>query len=102
MESRHALGRLTDLELLERREEMAMDDRRRLAGLCGVTLAATHDAQAVFVGGEAPDGLVPALLNAVDASPFASTHDVEPPALAACRAILEPGCAPLDLNAGPV
>src|SRR5215208_3104834 len=42
-----------------------------------------------------------ALLDAAGASPRAGAPDREPPALVACRAILETGCAPLSLEAGP-
>jgi RimJ/RimL family protein N-acetyltransferase len=92
---------LTDLELLEIQEEMSMDDRGRLAGVCGVTIAVARDGQALFVGAEVPDALVPALVDAVDRSPLVSAPDIEPPGLAACREILAPCCAPLSMNAGP-
>jgi RimJ/RimL family protein N-acetyltransferase len=92
---------LTDLELLELQAEMSMDDRRRLAGTCGVTIATARDGQTLVVGSEVPETLVPALVDAVGTSPPASAPDTEPPALAACREILEPSCAPLSLDAGP-
>lgn len=78
-----------------------MDDSRRLRGTCGIRIAATSDGQALFVGSEVPESLVTALVDAVDTSPRASAPDTEPPALAACREILEPSCAPLSLDAGP-
>ena len=101
MDSRHVSHPLTDLELLELAAEMWMDGRRRLAGICGVTIAATRDGHILFVGSDIPDALVPALFDAVDQSPGASAPDIEPPALGACRKILEPSCAPLSLDAGP-
>jgi RimJ/RimL family protein N-acetyltransferase len=101
MDSRQASKPLTDLELFEANAEMRMDDRRRLAGVCGITIAAARDGQVLFVGSEVSDTLVPALFDAVDTSPLASAPDVEPPALVACREILEPCYAPLALNAGP-
>jgi RimJ/RimL family protein N-acetyltransferase len=100
MNLRQAARPLTDLELLEVQAEMAMDGHRRLAGICGVILAAARDGQAIFVGSEVPKLLVPAL-TAAAASPLPSTPDHEPPALAACRAMLEPHCRVLSLNAGP-
>jgi RimJ/RimL family protein N-acetyltransferase len=101
MDSPQASRPLTDLELLELQTERSMDDRRRLAGVCGVTIATTSDGQILFVGSDVPDTLVPALVDAVETSPRASAPGREPPALAACRAILAPCCAPLSLNAGP-
>jgi RimJ/RimL family protein N-acetyltransferase len=91
----------TDLDLLEVQAEMAMDGRRRLAGTCGVTIAAAHEGQRLFIGSEIPDRLVPALVEAVDRSPPTSVPDAEPPALRQCRAILAGVCAPLSLAAGP-
>lgn len=102
MESRPVFEQLTDFELLGLREAPAMDDRRRLSGLCGVTIAATRDGQAIFVGSEVPDALLPTLVGAVESSPLGSGPDVEPPALVACRDILGVACGQLGLNAGPV
>lgn len=101
VDSRHVPHPVTDLALLELQAEMAMDDRRRLAGICGVTIAAAHDGHTVFIGSAIPDTLVPALVDAVDASPRAAAPDREPPALGACRDILAAWCAPLSLAAGP-
>ena len=92
---------LTDLELLELAAEMSMDGRRRLVGTCGVTIAATRDGHILFVGSEVPDILIPALFASFAASPRSPAPDREPPALRACRAILESVCAPLSLDAGP-
>lgn len=101
MDARRTSLPLSDLELLEIQAEMSMDDGRRLAGTCGVTIATARDGHTLFVGSDLPKSLVPALADAVATSPPASTPDVEPPALAACRALLEPACAPLSLDAGP-
>jgi hypothetical protein len=100
MNHRQASQPHSDLDLLERRTEMSMDDCRRLAGVCGVTITATRDAHAVYIGSEVPDTLVPALVDAVERSPLASAPDREPPALGACRTILEPGCPRLALDSG--
>jgi RimJ/RimL family protein N-acetyltransferase len=91
----------TDLELLGIAAEMSIDGRGRLAGTCGVTIAAARDGQLRFVGSEVPDGLVAALIEAVDRSPPAAAPDQEPPALAACRLILAAAGAPLVVAAGP-
>jgi RimJ/RimL family protein N-acetyltransferase len=91
----------TDIDLLALAAELSMDGHRRLAGTCGITVAVTRDRQALFVGSELPDTLVPALVEAAFRAPRASAPNVEPPALAACRAILAPACAPLSLAAGP-
>jgi RimJ/RimL family protein N-acetyltransferase len=92
---------LSDLELLALQAEIAMDGRSRLADVCGVTIAAARDGNALFAGSDVPEGLVHALEAAVERSPHASAPDIEPPALAACRAILEPACGPLARAAGP-
>ncbi|HEY3081773.1 MAG TPA: GNAT family N-acetyltransferase, partial [Chloroflexota bacterium] len=101
MDTRHASQPLTDLELLKIEAERSMDDRYRLSGTCGVKISSTRDGQLLFVGSEVPDTVVPALIDAVDRSSLAPAPDREPPALAACRAILEPACAPLSVDAGP-
>jgi len=101
MDTRQASQPLTDLELLKIEAERSMDDRYRLSGTCGVKISSTRDGQLLFVGSEVPDTFVPALIDAVDRSPLAPAPDREPPALAACREILEPACAPLSVNAGP-
>jgi RimJ/RimL family protein N-acetyltransferase len=101
MDARQASQPLTDLELLRIEAEMSMDDRGRLSGTCSVKVSSTRDGQLLFVGSEVPDSLVPALIDAVDRSPLALAPDQEPPALAACREILEAACAPLSVNAGP-
>lgn len=99
MGTRQASQPLTDLELLEIQAEMSMDDHRRLAGVCGVMIATTSDEQLLFVGSAVSDTLVPALVDSVDKSPLAPAPNIEPPALAACREILAPSCAPLSLSA---
>jgi len=101
MDSRHASHPLTDLALLELQAEMSMDGRRRLAGICGITIASSRDGQRLFVGSDVPDTLVPALVDTVDQSPRAPAPDREPPVLGACRAIVEPCCTPLSVEAGP-
>ncbi|MGD9894238.1 MAG: GNAT family N-acetyltransferase, partial [Dehalococcoidia bacterium] len=78
-----------------------MDDRRRLAGICGVTITAAHNGQAVYIGSEVSDILAPAVVDAVERSPLAPTPDREPPALGTCRRILASCCPRLTLDAGP-
>lgn len=101
MDLRHASHPPTDLELLTIQAAMSLDDRRRTAGTCGVTIAVTHDGQIVFAGSEVPDALVPALAAVLHSSPRPIAPDREPPALAVCRAIVEPCCGALSLDAGP-
>jgi RimJ/RimL family protein N-acetyltransferase len=91
----------SDLDLFELQAEMSMDDRRRLAGLCGLTIAMAVDGQRLFLGSEVPEGLEAALVEAVSTALCAPSPDVEPPALCACRAILEPACGPLAVHASP-
>ena len=91
----------SDLDLFALQAEMSMDDRQRLARLCGLTIAVAGDGQRLFPGSEVPDGLVAALVEAVSAAPRAPSPDVEPPSLSACRAILEPDYGPLTVQASP-
>jgi RimJ/RimL family protein N-acetyltransferase len=67
----------------------------------GVKISSAREGQLLFVGSAVPDALVHALIDAVDRSPLAPAPEQEPPALAACREILEPACAPLSVDAGP-
>jgi hypothetical protein len=92
---------LSDLELLERKIEMSMDARRRLAGVCGATITATHDGHAIYIGSEVPDQLEPAVIDAVERSPLAPAPDQAPAALAACRRLLESCCPRLTFDSGP-
>jgi GNAT superfamily N-acetyltransferase len=78
-----------------------MDDRRRIGATCGVLLADAPDGQRLYVGSAVPDGLVPALHGAVRQAPRAPGPDGEPPALAGCRALLAPVCAPLGVSVSP-
>jgi RimJ/RimL family protein N-acetyltransferase len=99
MEPRDASRPLTDLELLTIEAEMSMDDRGRLAGNCGVQISVARDGQLLCIGSEVPDTLVPVLIDAFERSARAPAPDQEPPALAACRTILEPACSPLSSHA---
>lgn len=92
---------LTDLELLALQAGMSMDAHGRLAGVRSIMIATARVGQLLFVGSDVPDALVPALVDAVSTSPRAPAPHLEPPAIAACRAILEPSCAPLFPDAGP-
>jgi hypothetical protein len=103
--SRTAPGRaskhLPNLELLAIEARMALDDRGRLPGLCGVRLSVARDGQLLVVGSLVPDALVPTLLEAVDRSRREAAPNREPAALAASRAILDPRCGPLTVRTGP-
>jgi RimJ/RimL family protein N-acetyltransferase len=99
MEPRDASRSLSDLELLTIEAEMSMDDRGRLPGNCGVQISVARDGQLLFIGSEVPDPLVPVLIDAFERSARAPGPDQEPPALAACRTILEPVCSPLSFHA---
>ena len=90
---------LTDLELFTIEAEMSLDDRDRLPGTCGVQISVARAGHLLFIGSLVPDALVPALIDAFERSARAPGPDQEPPALAACRAILEPACAPLATHA---
>jgi GNAT superfamily N-acetyltransferase len=101
MEPCDASRSLTDLELLTIEAEMSIDDRGRLPGNCGVQVSVARGGQLLFIGSEVSDTLVPVLIDAFERSARAPVPDQEPPALAACRTILEPACSPLSLNASP-
>src|SRR5918993_3683774 len=72
----------TPLALLELAAELSMDGRRRIAGTCGVVVAATRRGARLFIGSEVPEPLVPALRAAARTAPRAPGPDHEPPALA--------------------
>ena len=67
----------------------------------GVVVAATRRGARLFIGSEVPEPLVPALRAAARTAPRTPGPDHEPPALASCRAVLDPVCAPLAVSAGP-
>jgi hypothetical protein len=90
------------LALIERKFEMSMDGRGRLAGVRGVTIATARGGQAVYIGSDVPDALAPMLVDAVAASLPAPAPDHEPPALERCRRILESCWPRLSLEAGPI
>jgi RimJ/RimL family protein N-acetyltransferase len=102
MEPANSERTTADLVLLERRAEMSMDGRRRLAGVRGITIAAATGGQHVYIGSEVPDSLAPALIDAVAQSPPAQVLDHEPPALEQCRRILKSRFARLSVDTGPV
>ena len=60
---------LTDLELLAIQAEALMDQRGRLTGLCGLMIGTAPDGQLLLIGSEVADALVPALTDALEASP---------------------------------
>jgi hypothetical protein len=99
MESAAAAPRPSPLEHLELAAGSSLDGRRRVAASCGVLLAVAPDGERVFVGSDVPDDLVPALEETVRRASRAPAPDEEPPALAACRAILAAVCAPLAVRA---
>lgn len=91
-------GSLTDLDLLTIEAGMSTDDGGRLPGNCGVQISVARDGQLLFIGSEVPDTLVPVLIDTFERSARTPAPDQEPPALAACRTILEPACSPLSLH----
>jgi hypothetical protein len=99
MEPHHASRAFTDLDLLAIEAQMSLDDRGRLPGTSGIQISVANDGHLLFVGSEVPDALVPALIDAFERSDRTSGPDREPPALAACRTILEPVWSPLSLHA---
>jgi hypothetical protein len=89
-----------DFELLRLHNEAFLDDRGRVVGLCGITIASAEDGQGLWIGADVPEALA-AELEAVFESAAASTDPaMPPPALEPCERLLSATCAPV-LRAGP-
>src|SRR5688572_22031711 len=91
---------MSDLVLIERKMEMSVDGRGRLAGVRGVTIAAVQDGQAIFIGSEVPHILAPMLIDSAGSSPTAPDHEL--PALERCWKMLDLYFPRLSLDAGLV
>ena len=95
--------RETDIELLEIQAEMSFDARRRMTGLCGVTLARAHDGQILLVGSDLSDKVAAELAATFDATAPTPPRDpsVVPPALERCEELLGAANGPQRCRSGP-
>jgi hypothetical protein len=92
----------TALELRRIQSEESFDHRGRRAGLYGVAIVCCPDEQALWMGAEVPDALAAQLAEAFARSPRAPDPRTPPPALEACRRLLEAaGGPPVPCDAGP-
>jgi RimJ/RimL family protein N-acetyltransferase len=91
----------TDLELFEVSAEDSIDDRGRLVGGDGITIASTVDGHALFIGTEVPDDSAAEMTAAFDQPIPVPDPNVEPPALAVCASILQAAVGPLRRSSGP-
>jgi hypothetical protein len=89
-----------DLELLGLQAEASFDDRGRLSGRYGATIAATADRSVLWIGADVPDALAAALIAAFDPAP-PPDPGARPPALERCRQLLEAGGHALSCTGGP-
>ncbi len=81
----------TALELLRIRAEGSFDERGRVAGADGVTIACTDEGQALWIGAAVPEALAGELTAAFERAPASPvSHDPmqPPPALAPCHQLL--------------
>jgi GNAT superfamily N-acetyltransferase len=97
--------KLTDLELRRIQAEGFFDGRGRLLNLHGVTIDWCADGQALWIGADLPDALADQLAAAfagAPGAPGAPDPIRPPPALEACRRLLETsGGPPLPCQASP-
>jgi hypothetical protein len=97
MQRRPARG----LDLLRIRAEASFDDRGRIAGGYGITIASSTDGQALWIGADVPDALARELTAAFDRAPPASAPSAPPPALERCAELLASAGAAVQLRGGP-
>jgi RimJ/RimL family protein N-acetyltransferase len=86
-------------ELLAIQAEGSRDDRGRIVGSRGITIACADNAQALWIGAELPDAVATELTAAFDRAPRTIPTEA-PPALALCERIL--GDTSLERTAGPI
>jgi ribosomal protein S18 acetylase RimI-like enzyme len=92
---------VNDLELLTIQAEGAFDQRGRVAGWYGVTIACSADEQALWIGADVPDALATELAATVDPAPVPMVPAQPPRALDRCRRLLDRGGRALPCSAGP-
>jgi hypothetical protein len=91
----------TDLQLLEIQAEGSFDDRGRVQGLYGVTIACADRGQALRIGAELPDELANELTSALDRAPVSTLITEPPPVLEVCRRVLESRGRSVHCTGGP-
>ena len=91
----------SDIELLRIQEEMTLDERGRIANHWGITIAATHDAQLLFLGSELEAQLANELQKSFDAAPHQEDFTLPPASLAACERLLHDAGASFRRTCGP-
>jgi GNAT superfamily N-acetyltransferase len=89
------------IDLLHVQDEALFDDRGRIAGCFGVTIASSTDGQALWIGADVPDPLARELTAAFDRSSPASMPSAPPPALERCAQLLASAEAAVHPRAGP-
>lgn len=88
---------MTPLDLLAIQHEGELDVHGHLRDVDGVTIAATADADALWIGAAVPADLAAALADRWARAPRAARPEEPPPALDACAALL----GPRSLRMGP-
>lgn len=89
------------LELLTIQAEGSFDDRGRIVGWYGVTIACAEDDQALWIGVDVPEEVAVELAARFDPGAASLDPAQPPPALGLCRRLLENGRGVLPCTAGP-
>jgi RimJ/RimL family protein N-acetyltransferase len=76
------------IDLLRLQSELSLDERGRIRGCHGVTIASARDGQALWIGADVPDAVARALTEAFDRAAPPTAPSAPPPALDACMSIL--------------
>jgi hypothetical protein len=95
------IAHLGDYELLCLEEEMILDERGRIGGHWGLTIAVARDGQGLFLGSEIADDLARDLRAAFDASARRTDPTVPPAAFADCERLLAESGEPVQSRSGP-
>jgi RimJ/RimL family protein N-acetyltransferase len=80
---------------------MGLDERGRIAGQWGVTIAAAHEGQLLFLGSELPRQLADELQAVFEAAPQEADPTVAPSVLATCERLLNDVNGSLRRTSGP-
>lgn len=80
--------RHTDLELLALQGRGSLDDRGRIAGVHGVTIASAADGCALWIGADVPDDLANQMTAVFEGATAASDPAMPPAALERCEQLL--------------
>jgi ribosomal protein S18 acetylase RimI-like enzyme len=95
------IARVGDYELLRVEEEMVLDERGRIKGHWGLTIAVARDGHGLFLGSELSEPLARDLRAAFDAFPRRTDPTVPPAAFAECERLLAESGEVVQPRSGP-